>query len=61
MIEQIGLYVFFSVWIGSIIGCFVVGVFLEEYKILERYALPMFFIALSMFIIIRIYFLKGAI
>jgi len=46
MIEQIGLYVFFSVWFISIIGCFVVGVSFEEHKNIERYVFPVFFIAL---------------
>lgn len=58
MIEQIELYVFFSGWIASIIGCFVIGIFLDDHKSLERYVFPMFFIALSTSIIIIIYFLE---
>ena len=46
MIEQIGLCALYGIWFTSIIGCFVIGVCLEEYKSLERYALPMIFIAL---------------
>ena len=46
MIETIRLYVLYIVWILSIISCFVIGVFLEEHKWLERYVFVCLSVAL---------------
>ena len=54
MIEKILLFVFFSVWIVSLIGTFAFGVVMEEHKYLGKYGLGCGIVALVTTIIINL-------